>query len=42
MNKKLYNRPSVESMQVLFGSMVMNVSPTGVPVGDPVPDQGGD
>ena len=42
MNKKLYNRPSVESMQVLLGSMVMNVSQNGVPVGDPVPDQGGD
>ena len=42
MEKRLYSQPSVESMCVLFGSMVMNVSPNGVPVGDPVPNEGGD
>ena len=35
MNKKIYNQPTVECLQVLLGSMVMNVS-------NPVDNNGGD
>jgi len=39
---KKYNQPSVESANVLFGSMVMAGSPTGIEVGDPINNGTGD
>ena len=42
MKKKVYNQPSVESAQLLSGSMVMNTSPA-LQFGEPITGgEGGD
>ena len=40
--KKMYKKPIVEQAEMLTGSIVMAGSPGGLPVGDPVPGEGGD
>lgn len=40
--KKLYNQPSVELAEVQATSLMQAASPSGLPTGDPVPNEGGD
>ena len=40
--KKNYNQPIVEAAEVLVTSLMQAASPAGLPVGDPVPGEGGD
>ena len=40
--KMNYNQPLVEATELQAASLMQAVSPNGLPVGDPVPDQGGD
>jgi len=40
--KKIYNQPEVETTEVQAASMLLDASPTGLPVGDPLPGEGGD
>ena len=39
---KLYNQPSVELAEVQATSLMQAASPSGLPTGDPVPNEGGD
>ena len=38
--KKIYNQPEVETTEVQAASMLLDASPTGLPIGDPVPGGG--